>query len=114
MTLRGTGGEAMTNERPVLNQINLVVKDMDAIVTFYRSLGLEIPDTDPGWQAHHRTAAMPEGLDLDLDSDEFAQKWNRGWRSRGKGAMGVLGSAGFMSPRMTASFCCGLRIPCGA
>ncbi|MCH7617820.1 MAG: VOC family protein [Chloroflexi bacterium] len=81
----------MTNERPVLNQINLVVKDMDAMVTFYRSLGLEIPDTDPAWQAHHRTAAMPEGLDLDFDSDEFAQQWNRGWRSRGKGAMGVLG-----------------------
>ena len=81
----------MTDERPVLSQINLVVKDMDATVAFYRRLGLEIPDTDPGWQAHHRTAAMPEGLDLDFDSDEFAQKWNRGWRSRGKGAMGVLG-----------------------
>ena len=81
----------MTNERPVLNQISLVVKDMDAMVTFYRSLGLEIPDTDPAWQAQHRTAAMPEGLDLDFDSDEFAQQWNHGWRSRGKGTMGVLG-----------------------
>ena len=81
----------MTNERPVLNKINLVVKDMDAMITFYRTLGLEIPDTYAEWQAHHRTAAMPEGLDLDFDSDEFAQKWNRGWRSREKGAMGVLG-----------------------
>ena len=81
----------MTNERPVLNQINPVVKDMDAMVTFYRSLGLEIPDTDPAWQAHHRTAAMPEGLDLDFDSDEFAQQWNRGWRSGAEGAAGVIG-----------------------
>ena len=81
----------MTDERPVLNQINLVVKDMNATVAFYRRLGLEIPDTSPEWQAHHRTAAMPEGLDLDFDSDEFAQQWNRGWRSRGEGALGVIG-----------------------
>ncbi|MCH8994769.1 MAG: VOC family protein [Chloroflexi bacterium] len=81
----------MTDERPVLSQINLVVKDMDATVAFYRRLGLEIPDTDPEWQAHHRTAAMPEGLDLDFDSGEFAQQWNGGWRSRGEGAVGVIG-----------------------
>ena len=81
----------MTDERPVFNQVNLVVKDMDATVAFYRRLGLDIPDTDPGWQAHHRTAAMPGGLELDFDSEAFAQQWNAGWRSRPDGAMGVLG-----------------------
>ncbi len=81
----------MTDERPVLNQINLVVKDMDATVAFYRRLGLEIPDTDPAWQAHHRTAVMTGGLDLDFDSHEFAQKWNRGWRSGGTGTASVMG-----------------------
>lgn len=58
----------MTNELPVLNQINLVVSDMEATVAFYRRLGLEIADLPPEWQAHHRTATMPEGLDLDFDS----------------------------------------------
>ena len=81
----------MTDKRPVFNQVNLVVKDMDATVAFYRRLGLDIPDTDPGWQAHHRTAAMPGGLELDFDSEAFAQQWNAGWRSRRDGAMGVLG-----------------------
>ena len=81
----------MTRERPVFNQVNLVVKDMDATVAFYRRLGLEIPDTVPEWQAHHRTAAMPGGLELEFDSDASAQQWNGGWRPRSEGAMGVLG-----------------------
>jgi uncharacterized glyoxalase superfamily protein PhnB len=69
------------------DQLNLVVTDMDASVAFYRRLGLTIPDTDSQWQNHHRTATVPNGIDLDLDSSEFAQYWNQGWQ-RG---MGVLG-----------------------
>jgi catechol 2,3-dioxygenase-like lactoylglutathione lyase family enzyme len=64
---------------PVLDQINIVVSDMEASVAFYRLLGLEIPDTVPEWQAHHRTASAP-GLDLDLDSETFARQWNQGAR----------------------------------
>lgn len=33
-----------------------------------RKLGLDIPDTVPQWQDHHRTATFPGGIDLDLDS----------------------------------------------
>jgi uncharacterized glyoxalase superfamily protein PhnB len=69
------------------DQFNLVVTDMDASVAFYRKLGLTIPDTDPRWQSHHRTAAVRNGIDLDFDSREFARYWNQGWQ-RG---MGVLG-----------------------
>lgn len=70
----------MTNEDgPVLDQINLVVRDMDAMVAFYRLLGLKIDDPGASWDRHHRTAALPAGLDLDLDSREFAMTWNQGW-----------------------------------
>lgn len=72
---------------PQPDQINLVVSDMDAAVAFYRRLGLKIPDTDPSWQAHHRTAEVNGGLDLDLDSEEFARHWNRGW-SGGRAVIG--------------------------
>src|SRR6266567_3787863 len=72
---------------PVPDQFNLVVMDMDATVAFYRKLGLTIPDTDPQWQHHHRTAAVEGGIDLDLDSSAFTRHWNHGWR----GGMGVLG-----------------------
>ena len=72
---------------PIPDRFNLVVTDMDATVAFYRKLGLDIPDTVPQWQDHHRTATLPGGIDLDLDSSEFARYWNQGWR----GGMGVLG-----------------------
>ena len=70
---------------PVLDQLNIVVSDMEASVAFYRLLGLDIPDTAPEWQAHHRTATGP-GFDLDLDSETFALRWNQGARPAGPGA----------------------------
>jgi uncharacterized glyoxalase superfamily protein PhnB len=63
----------------VLNQVNLVVRDMAAMVEFYGRLGVEIAPTRPEWEPHHRTATMPEGLDLDLDSQAFASHWDEGW-----------------------------------
>lgn len=77
---------------PILDQVNLVVQDMEATVQFYRRLGLTIPDTDPAFQTHHRSAQMPGGIDLDIDSVEFARHWDKGWRS-GAAVMGFrLGS----------------------
>lgn len=66
---------------PILDQVNLVVSDMEATVKFYRRLGLDIPDTDPAFQSHHRSAQMPGGIDFDIDSAEFARHWDNGWRS---------------------------------
>ncbi|MGB2695905.1 MAG: VOC family protein [Dehalococcoidia bacterium] len=82
----------MTNEGPVFNQVNLVVKNMEATVAFYRRLGLSIPDAAPGWEGHHRSVEMPDdGLELEFDSEAFAQKWNAGWSSAVNGGAGVLG-----------------------
>lgn len=67
-------------ERPVLQHINLVSSDVEASVAFYRQLGLEIPDIDPEWQGRHRNATAPDGLGLDIDSEEFARQWDPGWR----------------------------------
>jgi catechol 2,3-dioxygenase-like lactoylglutathione lyase family enzyme len=82
---------------PVLNQINLVVRDMDAMVDFYRTLGVEVAPTPAAWLRDHRTVSMPDGLDLDLDSAEFARTWNQGW------AMGRTGPVlGFRLPTRPA------------
>src|SRR5579862_7045440 len=70
----------MSEQRPVLDQINLVTRDMDASLAFYRRLGIDIPDRDPAWDLHHRSAAGDGGLDLDLDSETFAREWDEGWR----------------------------------
>jgi catechol 2,3-dioxygenase-like lactoylglutathione lyase family enzyme len=65
---------------PQLDQINIVVRDMPAAVAFYRQLGVEIADTMAEWEPHHRPiASTREGIDADLDSAAFAQKWNAGW-----------------------------------
>jgi catechol 2,3-dioxygenase-like lactoylglutathione lyase family enzyme len=81
----------MATDRPMFDQFNLVVTDMAASVAFYRLLGLDIPDTLPEWQDHHRSAAVGDGLDLDFDSVEFARRWNEGWPDRAQRGMGVLG-----------------------
>jgi catechol 2,3-dioxygenase-like lactoylglutathione lyase family enzyme len=70
----------MPDERPVLDQINLVVRDMEASLAFYRRLGVDIPDRMPQWDPHHRSANATGGLDFDLDSAVFAHDWNEGSR----------------------------------
>jgi catechol 2,3-dioxygenase-like lactoylglutathione lyase family enzyme len=72
---------------PAPDQFNLVVSDVEASVAFDRRLGLTVPDADPTWQRHHRTAQFAEGLVLEFDSTEFACHWDKGWT----GGMGVLG-----------------------
>jgi len=75
----------------VFNQFNLIVNDMEASLRFYRRLGLTIKDTDPQWALLHRSAVMPDGIELDFDSVTFARQWNAGWPGRARGGMGVLG-----------------------
>ncbi|WP_300645399.1 VOC family protein [Nocardioides sp.] len=76
----------MPRPRAVLDQLNIVVKDMARAVDFYTRLGLEVPSTLPVWQGHHRTVEGA-GLDVDLDSAAFARHWNQGWPA---GAAGVV------------------------
>jgi catechol 2,3-dioxygenase-like lactoylglutathione lyase family enzyme len=70
----------MTNDgRPALDQINVVVRDMEAMVAFYERLGVELPGFSPEWDPHHRNGEVGSGVHLDLDSQAFASQWNEGW-----------------------------------
>ena len=66
-------------ERPIFDGINLVVRDMDAAVAFYRRLGIEVPDGMQEWDPHHRNADAGRGTDFDFDSVAFAHQWDAGW-----------------------------------
>ncbi|HLY57378.1 MAG TPA: VOC family protein [Stellaceae bacterium] len=74
-------------DRPQLDQLNIVSRDMEASIAFYRRLGVEIPDARI-WRTksgiHHVNADVEgEGpIDLDLDSEAFARMWNSGWQGR--------------------------------
>jgi catechol 2,3-dioxygenase-like lactoylglutathione lyase family enzyme len=69
--------------QPDLNQIDLVVRDMDASLAFYRALGVDIPESAI-WRtasgAHHVDLAMPSGTIVHLDSEALARVYDRGWR----------------------------------
>jgi catechol 2,3-dioxygenase-like lactoylglutathione lyase family enzyme len=74
-----------------LDQVNLVVRDVEASRAFYTRLGLDFgAERDPVWSAHHVSARHGDDtpLDVDLDSTTFAGQWNEGWTG-GSGA--VLG-----------------------
>jgi catechol 2,3-dioxygenase-like lactoylglutathione lyase family enzyme len=60
---------------PIPDQFNLVVTDMDATVAFYRKLGLTIPDTDPQWQHHHRTATLPGRVSVSSARNRPKASW---------------------------------------
>lgn len=73
-----------------LDQVNLVVHDVPASRAFYARLGLDFGEPNEHWDAHHvsvRHGAEGPPLDVDLDSETFASRWNQG--SAGTGA--VLG-----------------------
>ncbi len=77
-------------KRPVLDQLNLVVRDMDATLAFYRVLGLEIPD-DVVWRTesggHHASANTTGDVDLDFDSVALARAYNAGFREDAPGTL---------------------------
>ena len=80
--------------QPDLNQIDLIVRDMEATLAFYRALGVEIPE-QAVWRtatgAHHVDLTMPGGLIVHFDSPALAKVYDRGWREPvGRGTRSVL------------------------
>jgi uncharacterized glyoxalase superfamily protein PhnB len=84
----------MGNSSAVFDQVNLVVRDMDAALAFYRRLGVTIPDP-PSWPAgsgaRHAEVAMPSGVTFELDNHEMVRLWHTGWRPSSDGSRTVLG-----------------------
>jgi catechol 2,3-dioxygenase-like lactoylglutathione lyase family enzyme len=69
---------------PTCDQLNLVVRDMEATLAFYRRLGLSIPDGPrdwpPGSGARHTEVAMPGGFRLEFDNREMTSIWHTAFR----------------------------------
>lgn len=73
--------------RPVvLAQINLIVQDMDASISFYRRLGWTIETPTPD----HARAVLSTGLRVEFDTPSFAAAWDTGY-SGGTGGSALLG-----------------------
>ena len=81
-------------KQPDFKQIDLVMRDLDAGIAFYRALGVEIPESAI-WRTpsgvHHVDIVTPSGLTLHFDSAALAAVYNRGWREpTGSGTRSVI------------------------
>ena len=70
--------------KPVLGQVDLIARDMEATLAFYRALGVEIPESAI-WRTatgiHHVDITMPSGVIVHFDSPALAHVYDRGWRA---------------------------------
>lgn len=67
--------------KPLLNQLNLVARDFDATLAFYRRLGIDVPDgpVTPG-DIRHAEVEFPGGMVLEFDNHTLARTYNAAWR----------------------------------
>ena len=81
---------------PRFQQVNLVVRDMDAVLGFYRLLGLPIrgggaDDWPPGSGGRHAEVDGGDGPTVEFDNEAGVKLWHGGWRVSGEGARTVIG-----------------------
>jgi catechol 2,3-dioxygenase-like lactoylglutathione lyase family enzyme len=73
--------------KPELDQLNLITANIDAMVAFYRRLGLTVEDSGDDWPpgsgARHVEIAMSNELSLELDNATSASTWHGAVRERG-------------------------------
>lgn len=64
-----------------MNQLNLVCRDVDASLAFYRALGIEIVESPRGSDGiRHAKARLPDGFQLEFDNEVLARVYNAAWR----------------------------------
>jgi predicted lactoylglutathione lyase len=65
-----------------LEQINMVVRDMQQSLAFYRLLGVSIEEMRATewaeWARHHVNGTTSNGVRVEFDSIAFAKQWNPG------------------------------------
>ncbi|MGH9190848.1 MAG: VOC family protein [Acidimicrobiales bacterium] len=86
----------MSNPVPQFQQLNLVVRDMDAVLAFYRTLGLpirggETNDWPPGSGGRHAEVEADDRPTVEFDNEPGVKLWHAGWRESGEGARTVIG-----------------------
>ena len=71
---------------PALNAIGIVVSDMARSIGFYRSLGLDVPETpDEG----HVDSFLPNGVRFMLDTEETVRSFRPDWTRESGNQLGL-------------------------
>jgi uncharacterized glyoxalase superfamily protein PhnB len=82
----------MADSAPDLHMLNLVVRDIQASIDFYRRLGVVGPDS-PAVAGGHAQLRMPGGFSLELDEPQSARLWHAAFRSDPASVDVVIGFA---------------------
>lgn len=70
----------VSNPKPDLHMINMVVGDMAASLDFYRRLGIVVSEGEDSAEAHVELR-MPGGMSLELDTADSARLWHAASRT---------------------------------
>lgn len=82
----------MTDTMPVLNQLNIVAKDFDKTLEFYRRVGVDVPDgVNLPDGTRHTTMTLPNGVVFEVDNQALAKIYNAGWRRPEGSSPAVIG-----------------------
>jgi uncharacterized glyoxalase superfamily protein PhnB len=81
----------MADKELVLNQLNLVARDFDATLAFYRRLGVEIPERPSHDGIRHAEVTLANGFVLEFDNLALARTYNASWRRPGGGSRALIG-----------------------
>lgn len=85
-------GGTVTAERPVLNQLNIVARDFDAAIEFYRRLGIEVPDGVASPDGiRHAEVTLANGFVLEFDNLALARVYNAAWRNAQGSGRALIG-----------------------
>jgi len=78
--------------RPVLSQLNVVARDFNATLAFYRRLGLEVPDGSSSPEGvRHTEVTLENGFVLEFDNEALAGLYSAVWRKPGGSSRALLG-----------------------
>jgi uncharacterized glyoxalase superfamily protein PhnB len=75
----------------VLNQVNLVARDFDATLAFYRRLGVEIPEGPAPGGIRHAETTVGNDFILEFDNETLARFYNASWRRPKGGSRALIG-----------------------
>lgn len=82
----------MAKAKPVLNQLNIIARDFDATLAFYRELGLDVPDGHASLDgARHADVTLTNGFVLEFDNLPLARTYNAAWRKPEGSSRALIG-----------------------
>ena len=80
-----------SSDRPALDQVNIVARDVDATLAFYRRFGAAFRDAPESHGIRHAGAEMGNGVSLEVDNETLARIYSSAWRRGESSSRALIG-----------------------